>query len=138
MVQRHIVIASHSTLSAGMKETLAFFLSAEARNIFVITAYVNNLPIEQEIEDVFNKFSSDDEVIVFTDILSGSVNQKLYKYIKRKHTNLPLIMGIMMEPSDKYLTAEKINNIIAEARSQIQYVNEISKTYSGEVDVGDE
>ena len=52
--------------------------------------------------------------------------------------NLPLIMGIMMEPSDKYLTAEKINNIIAEARSQIQYVNEISKTYSGEVDVGDE
>ena len=144
MVQRHIVIASHSTLSAGMKETLAFFLSAEARNIFVITAYVNNLPIEQEIEDVFNKFSSDDEVIVFTDILSGSVNQKLYKYIKRKHThiiagmNLPLIMGIMMEPSDKYLTAEKINNIIAEARSQIQYVNEISKTYSGAVDVGDE
>lgn len=143
MVKRHIVIASHSTLSAGMKNTLSFFLSASAQNISVITAYVNNLPIEQEIEEVFNKFLPEDEVVIFTDILSGSVNQKLYKYINRKHThiiagmNLPLIMGIMMEPSDEYLATEKINSIIEDARNQIQYVNAIGKSY-GEADVDDE
>lgn len=143
MVQRHIVIASHSMLSKGMKETLSFFLGDQVNAVSVITAYIDNHPIEQEIERTFNGFSSTDEVLVFTDILSGSVNQKLYKYIKREHThiiagmNLPLIMAMMMEPSDKYISSERVKSIVADARNQIQYVNAIN-SLSNEGDIDDE
>ncbi len=131
-IKRHIVIASHSTLAQGMANALKFF-EGDNLKLNVLSAYVDNKPIEGQIEEIFDQFDKDDEVIVLTDLLGGSVNQKFFPYISRPHThlitgmNLSLAMAITMEPVEGYLMSEKIQSIISEAKNQVKYVNELAK-----------
>ena len=130
-IKRHIVIASHSTLAEGMANALKFF-EGDSLKLTVLSAYVDNKPIEGQIEEIFNQFDKNDEVVVLTDLLGGSVNQKFFTYISRPHThvitgmNLSLAMAITMEPVDGYLTSEKIQSIVSEAQNQVKYVNELA------------
>lgn len=125
-MRRRVIIASHSTLSKGMAETLKFFEGEDAEFV-IVTAYVDNKPIEGIIEKIFADIP--DEVIVLTDLMAGSVNQKFMPRIARPHThlltgmNLSLAMALTMESTDSYLTEERINQIVDEARDQVQYVN---------------
>lgn len=128
MMKRHIIIASHRTFSAGLFDALKFFAGNEI-DVDVITAYMKNEEVDQDFQRLIKKYKSDDEVIILTDLLAGSVNQQAYLYIKRPHThviagiNLPLAMAFVMEPQKSYLTKEKIENLIQDARNQIVYVN---------------
>ena len=130
-IKRHIVIASHSTLAQGMANALKFF-EGDKLKLTVLSAYVDNKPIEGQIEEIFSSFDKEDEVVVLTDLLGGSVNQKFFPYINRPHThiitgmNLSLAMAITMEPVEGYLTSEKIQSIVSEARNQVKYVNELA------------
>lgn len=130
-IKRHIVIASHSTLAQGMANALKFF-EGDSLKLTVLSAYIDNKPIEGQIEEIFNQFNKDDEVIVLTDLLGGSVNQKFFPYISRPHThiiagmNLSLAMAITMEPVEGYLTSEKIQSIVSDAQNQVKYVNELA------------
>lgn len=127
-MRRRVIIASHSMLSKGMAETLKFFEGEDAEFV-VITAYVDNKPIEGIIEEIFADIPDEDEVIILTDLMAGSVNQKFMPRIARPHThlltgmNLSLAMALTMESTDSYLTEERINQIVDEARNQVQYVN---------------
>ena len=100
----------------------------------VLSAYVDNKPIEGQIEEIFDQFDKEDEVIVLTDLLGGSVNQKFFPYINQPHThlitgmNLSLAMAITMEPVDGYLMPEKIQSIVSDAQSQVKYVNELANS----------
>ncbi|OQQ73100.1 PTS N-acetylglucosamine transporter subunit IIBC [Ligilactobacillus salivarius] len=129
-MNRHIIIASHSTLAAGIAETLRFF-EGEGLKLTVITAYVDNKPIEDTIRDIFKDYNEDDEYIILTDLMAGSVNQKFVGHIFNKEhvhliagMNLSLAMAITMEPKDSYISEKRINKIIEESRKQIIYVNE--------------
>ncbi|AAS08560.1 PTS sugar transporter subunit IIA [Lactobacillus johnsonii] len=132
-IKRHIVIASHSTLAQGMANALKFF-EGDNLKLTVLSAYVDNKPIEGQIEEIFDQFDKEDEVIVLTDLLGGSVNQKFFPYINRPHThlitgmNLSLAMAITMEPVDGYLMPEKIQSIVSDAQSQVKYVNELANS----------
>lgn len=132
-IKRHIVIASHSTLAQGMANALKFF-EGDNLKLAVLSAYVDNKPIEGQIEEIFDQFDKEDEVIVLTDLLGGSVNQKFFPYINRPHThlitgmNLSLAMAITMESVDGYLMPEKIQSIVSDAQSQVKYVNELANS----------
>lgn len=132
-IKRHIVIASHSTLAQGMANALKFF-EGDNLKLTVLSAYVDNKPVEGQIEEIFDQFDKEDEVIVLTDLLGGSVNQKFFPYINRPHThlitgmNLSLAMAITMEPVDGYLMPEKIQSIVSDAQSQVKYVNELANS----------
>jgi len=140
-MKRHYIIASHSTLSAGMADVLHFFAgSTNNLDINVITAYVDNKPIDEEIKDIFAGVALEDEVIVLTDIMAGSVNQKLFPYISRQHThiltgmNLPLALALVMEPSKDYLTEERVQQLVDESRTQLAYMNTINQDSEDEED----
>ncbi|MDE3314438.1 PTS sugar transporter subunit IIA [Lacticaseibacillus zeae] len=130
-MKRTIIIASHVTLAKGMAETLRFF-SGEITNVQVLTAYVDNQSIDAAVNEIFDEAASDDEVIVLTDLKAGSVNQKFFKYIQRPHTqlvtgmNLALAMGVVMEPSTHYLTAERMETLVDQAKADLTYMNAIS------------
>lgn len=130
-MQRQIVIASHGQLAAGMAHTLAF-ISGEHDNIQIMTAYTDNQPIEEQVTKIMANFAANDEVLIFTDLLAGSVNQKFFPYHTRAHThlftgmNLPLIMALVMEPDQTYLTTDRIHMLLQEAKDQLAYVNDIS------------
>ena len=69
-IKRHIVIASHSTLAEGMANALKFF-EGNSLKLTVLSAYVDNKPIEGQIEKIFNQFDKNDEVIDCLDWLFG-------------------------------------------------------------------
>ena len=55
-----------------------------------------------------------------------------FKYRSRQHTyivsgmNLPLAFQIAMEPQGKYITEERMKEIIETAKEELKYVNEVS------------
>ena len=91
---RKIVVASHSLLAQGFKDTLEFLTGT-------------------------------DEVVVLTDALGGSVNQRFSRFASdRIHViagvNLPLAMTVALARPDEKLDFDAL---VDEARQQIVYVN---------------
>lgn len=122
---RHIVIASHHRFAAGLKDTLSFI--GGDLGITDICAYVDDTPLDDQIAEVFAEFSPDDEVLVFTDMLQGSVNQAFSRYVG-EHVflvtgiNVPCALELAL--SGGPLTAEAIREVIESARQQLVLVND--------------
>lgn len=130
---RKFVIASHSTLAQGFKETLEF-LTGQGDRVTALCAYVES---NEEIDEVVDELvRENNEVIVLTDMAGGSVNQKFFAHISDKiHViaglNLPLAMSILLQ-----LDAPELDllALVEESKQQIQYMN---KTYT-QIDDEDE
>lgn len=64
---------------------------------------------------------------VFTDLMGGSVNQKLLGYSQKENvtlitgTNLPVLMQVMMADDD--VTEDEIQEFIDDAREELQVVD---------------
>lgn len=129
-MKRHIIVASHSKMADGLKDTINFVLGG-VDHLISISAYLDNKPITEKIEEVMTPFSSEDEVIILTDMTGGSVNQNFFPYRNRLHThiisgmNLPLAIALAMQPTDDYLTMDEIRNIVESAKNEIKYINDI-------------
>lgn len=129
-MKRHFILASHSMLAAGMADTVRFF-AGEGVEIKTLTAYLDNKPIDEQVKLLVEEVPDEDELVVCTDIMAGSVNQKFIPYLKRPHfhlisgMNLPLLAALSLEPSDSYLTREHIEEVMEDARKQLVYVNTV-------------
>ena len=123
--------ASHHRMADGLKDTLEF-ISGGIQETIALSAYVDNRPVEDAVEELMNGFAEEEEVIVLTDLISGSVNQQFFKYRSRPHThivsgmNLPLAFQIAMEPKGEYITTERMREIVEESRQELRYINEIA------------
>lgn len=124
---RRFIIASHHMLAHGLKDTLEFITSREG--IIDISAYMDESDLEKQIRDIFTTFSPEDEVVMMTDMLGGSVNQKFCPYVsEHRHLicgiNLPCALSLVLQPDDMPFTKKQIQEIIEESRNQLIYVNE--------------
>lgn len=123
---RQVILASHHKFAQGLADTLEF-LGAKC-DFHVICAYVDDTPLEPQVEVVFDAISPDDEVLVLTDILAGSVNQKFLPYVAPNvfvvaGVNVVLAMELCLAPAP--LTAEGIQNAIDMAGQSIKLLNTI-------------
>ena len=138
-MKRRFLIATHSTLAEGFTNALMFF-AGDGIDVTYINAYIDGKPIDEKINSFFSTLNDKDELIVLTDLLAGSVNQNLYKYISREHThiltgiNLALALSLVLESANDYLTKERINQLVNSSRENIGYMNE----FQAEVDDDDE
>ncbi|MCI8270879.1 MAG: PTS sorbitol transporter subunit IIB [Erysipelotrichaceae bacterium] len=128
---RRYIFASHHYLAYGLKDTVNF-LTNEAKKIYDINAYVKDdeKDLEIVVKELFDTFDPDDEVIVLTDLMGGSVYQKFYPYIcDHVHVicgmNLSLAMGFLLAPEDVPFTSESVASLLEECRNQIVYVNQL-------------
>ena len=128
-MKRRFLIATHSTLAEGFTNALMFF-AGDGIDVTYINAYIDGKPIDEKINSFFSTLNDKDELIVLTDLLAGSVNQNLYKYISREHThiltgiNLALALSLVLESANDYLTKERINQLVNSSRENIVYMNE--------------
>lgn len=128
-MKREIIIASHNHMASGLESTLEF-IAGKQNNVKVLDAYVDGSPIEDKVKELFADIDPKTEVVVFTDMLAGSVNQKFFPYRNREHThiitgmNLPVVLGFALESTDNYITVDRVHHIISESREALQYVNE--------------
>lgn len=126
-------------MAEGLKDTLAF-VSGGAPETIALSAYVDNQPIEEAVETLMNGFADEDEVVILTDLTSGSVNQQFFKYRNRPHThiisgmNLPLAFQIAMEDQDEYISVERMREIVEESKNEMKYVNDIAADDGDEED----
>lgn len=125
---RKIIFASHLNFAKGLEETVRFIMPNTAE-IIVINAYTQNFPVEEEIGAVLNDLAAEDEALIFTDLLGGSVNQAFVPYLAHPHIhlitgmNLPVIMTVLLGLSDEYIDANFLEKALSEGREQMLYVN---------------
>ena len=130
-MKRVLVLASHHRMADGLKDSLLFVSSSEVE-VVALSAYVDNQPIDDTVKSLMEGFAPEDEVIILTDMTSGSVNQKFFPYVSRPHThlvsgmNLPLAFTIAMEDADDYISAERMREIVEESRAEMKYVNDLA------------
>ena len=122
---KQILIATHGKMASGIRYTAELIIGQMAE-IETIDAYVTPEDnVEEKFKEYFQKHEND-RVIVFTDLMGGSVNQKLMEYSKRENvtlitgTNLPVLMQVMMADDD--VTDDEIQEYIDEARNELQMV----------------
>ena len=124
---RRYVIASHHRLAKGLKDTLEFLTAR--RDIRDINAYVDDQDLDEQIQSVFSSFSPEDEVIIMTDMLGGSVNQHFCPYMSEKchlicGTSLPCALSLVLIPDNLPLTREGLHQIVEDSKNHLIYVNE--------------
>lgn len=126
---RNFIIMSHGKLALGIKDTLEMFVGKK-NNISYIAAYVDDKKVSDMVNPIISKLSKEDELIIFTDLLGGSVNSEMMHYLNRPHTHLiaganyGLILEMVLQTSE-YLTKEEIEEMIQKFRNQMAYVNNI-------------
>ena len=132
---RHVIIASHHRFAEGLRDTLEFIGGVE--NVRTVCAYVDEVPLEERVAEAFALVGPNDEVLVLTDILQGSVNQAFAPYMSERvfivsGVNVPC--GLELVLSDGPLAVEGIEEVLRNARKAMTLVN----TYTAEIDEDDE
>jgi len=127
---RKFLIATHGRLAGGVKSSLDLITGA-MDNIFLIEAYVDeNRSIEDDIKAVVDQVGDNDELIVFSDIMGGSVTNQILQYALQSNVhvvsgfNLPLVIEIVLADTDtpaEEIIAEAMEN----AKQQMVYVNQL-------------
>lgn len=123
---KQILIATHGKMASGIRYTAELIVGKMAE-ITTIDAYVTPEDnVEKKFEEYFTQHEND-RIFVFTDLMGGSVNQKLLGYSQKENvtlitgTNLPVLMQVMMADDD--VTEEEIQEFIDDAREELQVVD---------------
>ena len=127
---RKFLIAAHGSFSSGIKTSLDLIIG-ETENIFILNAYVNgNRSIEEDLNSIMKHIQPYDELIVFSDLLGGSVTNQILQFALKENVyvvsgvNLPLVIDVIL--ADPETPAEAvIDAAIENAKQQITYVNRI-------------
>lgn len=123
---RSYVLASHGLLAKGMLETLKLIIG-EIKNIHTLCAYSEEQNPEESLKKIIEELSLKGEVLVFTDLFGGSVNNILMKLLKPNvylfsGMNLPLVLNAVLSET------EDINELIIKLKkentSSIVYCND--------------
>lgn len=130
---RRIVIASHHRFAAGLRDTLKFV--GVSTDMIAVCTYVDDASLDEQLDEVFSRFSPSDSVLVMTDMLQGSVNQAFQRFLG---DNVFLVTGVNvpcaleLAVGDGPLTDETVRSAVEHARTQLIFVNDYI------ADVGDD
>lgn len=128
---RKFLIATHGHFASGIRSSLDIIIG-QTDHVFLIEAYVNeNKGIEGDVEAVLNALDKDDELIVFTDLLGGSITNQIVRFTQGRDKvhivsgfNLALLIEVLMADTSTPI-AEVIESGITNAREQIAYVTKL-------------
>lgn len=123
---KKILIATHGHLASGLKSAIGI-LAGEPCEISAIDAYNDDEPgdYSPKIEAFIDSVGEADRGFIFTDILAGSVNQRVVRanpYANPRitlvtGTNLMVVLGVALEPRD--VTREVLEEIIGQSTVEI-------------------
>ena len=128
------LVATHGTLADGFKSTMSILMGKEiAEKIETINAY-NNESESSPKQIIKNYIDSvgDDQLIIFTDVMFGSVNQFVMPYVDKNNVfvltgvNFPLMLEVISKYSfsEESVEEDYIRSVVVKAREQILYVND--------------
>lgn len=130
-----IVLATHGFMAKGMKNSVELLLG-KRDNICVINAYTDDSDLEEQFNEHFHDIGKEEQVLVFTDLYGGSVNQfvqsKLndYRIELLASVNMSLVLEFAARDQESY-DEDEIEAILNGAREQMCYVNQEMKKLEG-------
>lgn len=125
---RKYYVITHGAMANGLADTIKMLIG-DKKSITPIAAYMSDLSLEEEVLEVVKDIESGVEVIVFTDIAHGSVNQFFVPYLKYANfhlitgINLAIVLSVMLLDSDEPISRESILREVEFSREQIIYMN---------------
>lgn len=127
---RKFLIATHGAFAKGVKSALDIIVG-EMDNVFLIQAYLDeSKPVEEELASILETITDTEELIIFTDLLGGSVNNIMLRNALHENVhivsgfNLPLLIEVLLGDADSPVI-EVIENAISNAKEQMVYVNKL-------------
>ncbi len=136
---RKFLIVSHGALAGGFLSALELITGANG-DVSVLQAYLEeNKPVEEELARLLQGAGADEEWVVFTDLLGGSITNQVLRVMAEMPgrdaihivagVNLPLVIEVVLgDPGTP--VAEIIAEAIDRARDQLVYVNRFISTSS--------
>ncbi len=128
-MKRKVLIATHGKLASGMKDA-AVFISG-CTDIKVLCCFCEDINDPLEIQTEIKKLikNDSDEIIVFTDLLGGSVNRTITELLG-SYNNLHIVTGINLAIILEFIcsnedTVTAIHKAIEAGKNDIHYMNEI-------------
>lgn len=125
-----IVLASHSNLAQGMKDT-AEFIMGKQENLSAFTAYVDEkVDFSAQLTALISEMA-EEPIIFISDLLGGSVNRVITETIAGKENqfliagmNLPLVLEIvsMSFSAEPAKIKEQLQQVIVTATSGIKLI----------------
>jgi mannose/fructose-specific phosphotransferase system component IIA len=132
---RKFLIATHGQFARGIRSSLEIIIG-QTDNLFLIEAYVEgNKGIEPEMEAILENVGEVDELIVFTDLLGGSITNQVLRSTQNRNVhvvsgfNLALLIEVLMAGAD-IPAPEVIESAIANAKEQMAYVNKLMTSHN--------
>lgn len=123
------IVATHGKFAQGICNSMEIIMGKQ-ENVVSLCAYTNGeSDIKNNIKNLLDSFSKDDEIIVMTDIFGGSVNNEFMNYKNRKNfylvsgLNLSLLLG-MLSSQDKSVE-NMINSALADAKDGLKFCNKL-------------
>ncbi len=134
---KKFMVASHARLATGYQSTIDLFAGSD-HQITYVSAYVDEVDLDQEVTTFISSISDEDQAVIFTDLFGGSVNQKFVIAAQNKTNifvvagmNLPVILEIILSPDN--FSCDVIDNLIANGRTAMQQVYLIDEATGQEV-----
>ncbi|MDO4198315.1 MAG: hypothetical protein Q4D13_04950 [Erysipelotrichaceae bacterium] len=124
-----LFLSSHGKMASGIKSTLSI-LAGDTSKLEVFDAYIDDSSVQDHLDEFFKSVSADDQVLLMSDILGGSVNTAMCQYLERPNTqlvagvNLAFVLQMMFEEN---LSPERIDEVVEESRNGLQRI-EMKKT----------
>lgn len=126
---RRYVLASHGKMAEGIKTTLEIIIGPQ-EDLTCVNAYTDECPDPlPEFQKVIEQYPND-EIVIMTDMLGGSVNNNAVVLTKNPNVhvvtgmNLAVVISIIMSDQNSD-TKEVINHAIEQAREMIIYCNDL-------------
>lgn len=140
---RRFIVATHAYMSKGIVSSLELIMGPQ-ENLKYFCAYVEkDKPFQTELENELNSYAADDEVVIFTDLFGGSVNNEVIQIASKRNnihvvtgTNLILLISIVLAPED-IPVVDVIKMNVNEAKNGIIYCNETFKTTDENIELDD-
>ena len=127
---KKIIVATHYRLAEGLKSTFDY-IAPNTVEIIAISAYLENVSVESQVQAALDQFELGEQILVFTDLLGGSVNQTFAKFLDSFNieliagVNLPVLMTLALAICGGDLSETTIRQAIEESRQEIVYVNDM-------------
>ncbi|WP_283264289.1 PTS sugar transporter subunit IIA [Streptococcus dysgalactiae] len=128
-MKRKFRIGSHGRLAGGLQSSIDI-LAGMGQSLEIIDAYVDDSDYTSQIDDFIAGVAADEQGLIFTDLLGGSVNQKMVTAVMASgknniflitNSNLATLLSVMFLNPDEALTKDEIVTVINE--SQVQLVD---------------
>ncbi|HTI10946.1 MAG TPA: hypothetical protein VL832_20390 [Puia sp.] len=134
---RKFLIATHGALANGIRSSLDI-IAGHMENVHLIQAYLDeNKSIEEELQGLLGEQRDEEEWVVFSDLLGGSITNQILRVALRENVhvvagfNLPVVLDILLADTETPVETV-IEQAISNAREQLVYVNKLINQKKGE------